>query len=68
VGGTGLIAGNPAQLWVQFVSVVVVGLYAFVLTYAIGWAIDKVVGLRVDEEREVIGLDRELHGEVGYSL
>lgn len=68
VGGSGLIAGNPKQVWIQFVSVVVVALYAFVLTYLIGLVLDKTIGLRVDEDEETIGLDRELHGEVGYNL
>jgi len=68
VGGSGLIAGNPGQLVVQAISVLVVGIYAFAVTYGIGLVLDKTMGLRVEEEKEVIGLDRELHGEVGYSL
>lgn len=68
VGGEGLISGNPVQVWTQFVSVAVVGVYAFGLTYAIGYLLDKTIGLRVEEDEEVIGLDRELHGETGYSL
>jgi len=68
VGGEGLISGNPMQVWTQFVSVAVVGVYAFGVTYAIGYLLDKTIGLRVEEDEEVIGLDRELHGETGYSL
>ena len=68
VGGSGLVAGNPGQLMVQAISVLVVGIYAFAVTYGIGLVLDKTMGLRVEEEKEVIGLDRELHGEVGYSL
>lgn len=68
VGGSGLVAGNPGQLVVQAISVLVVGIYAFAVTYGIGLVLDKTMGLRVEEEKEVIGLDRELHGEVGYSL
>lgn len=30
--------------------------------------IDKTVGLRVDDESEVVGLDISQHGESGYSL
>ena len=68
VNGSGLIAGNATQLWVQFISVVVVGLYAFGVTYVIGLILDKTIGLRVDEDVETIGLDREIHGEVGYNI
>ena len=68
VGGSGLVAGNPSQVLIQIVSIGAVAIYAFVLTYAIGWVLDKVIGLRVEDESEVSGLDRELHGEVGYSL
>jgi ammonium transporter, Amt family len=68
LGGTGLVLGNPGQVWIQLISVVVVAAYAFIMTYVIGLLIDKTIGFRVDEEQEVIGLDRELHGEVGYTL
>ena len=68
VGGSGLIMGNGAQLLKQIVGVGVVAIYAFGLTYIIGILIDKTIGLRVDEDQEVIGLDRELHGEVGYNI
>lgn len=68
VGSAGLIAGNVKQVWLQFVSVALVALYAYVLTYAIGFVLDKIMGFRVEEDVEVSGLDRELHGEVGYTL
>jgi Amt family ammonium transporter len=68
IGGTGLVAGDPALLGKQFISVAVVAVYAFVLTYVLGLILEKTMGLRADEEAEVMGLDRELHGEVGYTL
>ena len=68
VGGTGLIYGNPAQLLKQIVGVGATAIYAFVVTWIIAWVLDKTIGLRVDPETETIGLDRELHGEVGYML
>lgn len=68
VGATGLVAGVPGLVLVQLLGVVVVALYAFVLTYIIGILIEKTIGLRVDEEQEEVGLDRELHGEVGYTI
>lgn len=68
VGGAGLIAGNAKQVLIQFIGVALVALYAYILTYAIGFVLDKIMGFRIEEEIEVSGLDRELHGEVGYTL
>jgi len=68
VGAQGLVAGNLRQLWIQFASVLIAGIYAFVVTYAIGFILEKTVGLRVNDEEEFGGLDKEIHGEVGYSI
>lgn len=68
VGGAGIIAGNPKQVWIQFISVALVALYAYLLTYVLGLILDKVMGFRVSEELEFSGLDKELHGEVGYDF
>lgn len=68
VGGTGLLYGNAGQLMNQVIGVGATAIYAFVVTYIIGLLLDKTIGLRVDEEEETIGLDRELHGEVGYTF
>lgn len=68
VGGQGLLSGNAHQLQVQLIAVAAVGFYCYAVTYLLGWLLDRTMGLRVDEDQELIGLDRELHGEVGYSL
>lgn len=68
VGGQGLVAGNPRQFAIQLLAVVAVGLYCYLVTYAICWVLDKTMGLRVEEDHEMAGLDRELHGEVGYTF
>jgi Amt family ammonium transporter len=68
VGGTGLLAGNARQLWVQLIAVVAVALYCLISTFVIGFFLEKTMGLRVGEDEESMGLDKELHGEVGYSL
>jgi Amt family ammonium transporter len=67
-GANGLFFGNPAQLWIQFVSVVVTFVFAFVLTVIILKVLDWTVGLRVSEEEEVQGLDVTQHSETAYSL
>lgn len=67
VGGQGLFYGHAAQVGIQIVGIVSVGVYCIVLTYIIAYVLDKTMGLRVTEEEEWAGLDKELHGEVGYN-
>ncbi|MCS7002202.1 MAG: ammonium transporter [Dehalococcoidia bacterium] len=62
-GADGLIAGNPLQLAIQALAVVVVSLYAFVVTWALLKILDKLMGLRVKPEEELAGLDMSIHGE-----
>jgi len=57
------------QLFVQFESVLIVGLWTLVgtvIVYFIASAITK--GARVDEETETMGLDEAVHGERGFNL
>ncbi|MBA2520643.1 MAG: ammonium transporter [Chloroflexia bacterium] len=69
VGGVdGLFFGNPGQLATQAVAVAVVASYAGGMTFIIMKAIDVVIGLRVPEQEEVLGLDSTTHGEVAYQL
>jgi ammonium transporter, Amt family len=64
IGGVdGLIYGNSAQLAIQVVDSVVVILYAFVVTFVLAKVVDAVMGLRVSEEEEYVGLDIAQHGE-----
>ena len=53
----GLIAGNPMQIAIQLLAIVVIGSYSFIMTYIIGKAIDRTIGLRVEDKEEVQGLD-----------
>ncbi len=43
-------------------------LYAFLITAVILLLLQKLVGLRVSEEEELVGLDLTQHGEAGYNL
>ena len=64
-GGTsGLLEGNPAQLWIQIFGCVIVAAWCAIATFAMLWVIEKLHGLRVSREIEVEGLDLGLHGEV----
>jgi Amt family ammonium transporter len=67
-GANGLFFGNPGQLWIQFVSVAVTWLFAFVMTSIILKVVDVIVGLRVTDEEEERGLDISQHNETGYSF
>lgn len=66
-GANGLFFGNPGQLWIQFISVVVTMAFAFVMTLIILKVVDKLVGLRITEEEERIGMDTTIHNEAGYT-
>ena len=66
-GADGLLAGNPALLGKQALALLAVGAYTAVLTLVILKVVDKVVGLRVTEEEERMGLDATQHGEAAYN-
>ena len=66
--GMGLLYGNPGQLWIQLVAVLATIVYCFVVTFILLKIVDAVVGLRVDEEDEDLGLDLSQHGENAYTI
>lgn len=68
LGGFGEIESIATQLWIQFEGVAFTIIYTVVLTYIILKVIDVVLGLRVTEEEETVGLDLALHNERGYNL
>ena len=67
-GGSGLDVTMSAQVWIQIKSVLFTIIYTGVLTSIILMVLDSVMGLRVDEEEEVGGLDVNSHNERGYIL
>ena len=69
IGGTpGVIEGNVGQLLPQIYGVAGTIVYCGIVTFIILKVIDVVIGLRVDERVEAVGLDISLHGERGYEL
>ena len=66
-GADGLLFGNPGQLWIQFVSVAVTAIYCGGMTYILLKIVDAVIGLRVTEDDEQVGLDLSQHGETAYT-
>jgi ammonium transporter, Amt family len=67
-GGDGLFFGNAGQLGTQIVAVAATFALAIVGTWVILKVVDALVGLRVSEEDEVIGLDLSQHSETAYVL
>ena len=69
IGGVaGLISGNPGQVTIQIISVIVTAVYAFAVSWILAKILDKTMGIRVDEKTENEGLDKKLHEESGYRL
>ncbi len=67
VGQAGLFYGGGFhQLGVQFLSVVTAGGYALAASFILLLITKSLVGLRVTEEEEIIGLDLSEHGVYGY--
>lgn len=67
-GADGLFFGNPRQLWIQFIAVATTIVYAFIVTWIIYKVVDKVIGVRVVEKDEAIGLDLTQHNERAYTM
>jgi Amt family ammonium transporter len=64
----GLLLGfGPAQLGRQAIGVVVVGIFAFVMSWLIGTAIQKTMGFRIRTTDEIAGVDNTIHGESAYN-
>jgi Amt family ammonium transporter len=61
------LGGGGSLLWDQIVASVVTLSYSFVVSLAIGLAIDATMGLRVDDAAEDEGLDLSQHAEVAYA-
>ncbi len=65
-GANGLFSGNPGQLGAQVIAIVVVAVFAFVLSYIMGKVIDAIFILRARETEEDVGMDISQHGETIY--
>ncbi|MFV0480380.1 MAG: ammonium transporter [Campylobacteraceae bacterium] len=67
--GTGLLYGNPGQVWIQIKSIIVTIVFTAIAT-AIVFKIASLItgGGRVKEEIEAQGLDETVHGEQAFNL
>jgi Amt family ammonium transporter len=67
-GAKGLIDGNPGQVGTQIVAIAAVTAFSGIATFLILKLVDRLVGLRVEEDEEEAGLDSSQHGEVAWQL
>jgi len=65
-GASGLIEGNADLFFTQIFGAIVVMIFAFAVTYFLGWVVNRIIGLRVSETEEYVGLDLSQHGERAY--
>jgi Amt family ammonium transporter len=60
--------GDWSLLGTQAVGAFSVLGYSFIMALVIGFAIEKTIGFRIDEEDEVSGIDLHEHAETAYDL
>jgi len=66
-GVDGLLYGNVAQFVAQVKGIVIVGVYTFVVSWVLFKVINSTLGLRLEEEAEVVGMDSSEHSETAYN-
>ncbi len=67
VNVTGLLYGNPSQLWLQVVGAAFIIVFNAIMTYIILKVISIFVTLRMDEATLKVG-DDAVHGETAYAI
>jgi len=67
-GNNGLLFGNAHQLVVQSLSLLVAVTFAVVMTFIIFKIVDALVGMRVEEKNEIVGLDLTQQSEAAYTV
>ncbi|MEW6684469.1 MAG: ammonium transporter [Nitrospirota bacterium] len=66
-GADGLFFGNPGQLITQIKAVLITWIFVFIASFIILKIVDAIVGLRVSDEEEKMGLDLGQHHESAYN-
>ncbi len=68
-GTSGLIYGNPGQVWTQFVSIAGTALFSAIGTFIVVKITGLLTGgIRVESDEEVAGLDNSVHGERAFEI
>ena len=53
---------------IRLIALLAAGPHAFIVTVIIAVLLDKTIGLRVEKEDEIMGLDQTQHSESGYNM
>jgi len=67
-GANGLLHGNPGQVLNQLIAVAITIALAAGGSFVILKVVDAAVGLRINKDDEIQGLDLSEHGEVAYNM
>jgi len=67
-GTNGLLLGNASFFFKEVVAVVATSIYAFGISFALLWLINKITPVKVSHHDEETGLDEALHGEAAYEM
>ena len=67
-GSDGLLFGNLHQFGVQCLMLMVTIAFAAIMTFVIFKIVDAVIGMRVEEKNELIGLDLTQQSEAAYTV
>jgi Amt family ammonium transporter len=67
-GADGLFFGNPKLFMVQLFAAAVTLAYGFVVSLMIYKLVDRIIGARVKEKDELMGLDLTQHHENAYTI
>ncbi len=67
-GADGFFAGNPQQLWLQVCACATTIAYSGIVTLIICFIIDKTIGIRAEQDEEIMGLDLSQHHERAYTI
>ena len=66
-GQTVALTGGISQLFNQLQGVLFTVVFAGAMTWILLKIADRLIGLRVDEDEESLGLDLSQHGEKAYN-
>lgn len=67
-GVNGLFLGNSTFFLKELAAILISSVYAFAMSYAMLWVINKITPVNVTREDEESGLDAALHGETAYEM
>ncbi len=67
-GADGLFFGNPKLALIQLVATLVTIAFSAIGTFVLFKVVDMIVGIRVNDRDEYIGLDLTQHHEAGYTV